>query len=80
MERQRCATTFHSVPFGLVWFGLVWFGFVPFGNLHRSKRGELLQEPRAENNHSEGVKAITSLVPRLRILRGNAHNCATLSY
>ena len=42
--------------------------------------GELLQEPRAENNNSEGAKAITSLVLRLHVLCGDAHTCATLSY
>ena len=50
--------TFHFVPFGFVSFCSVWRSPLKSG-------GELLQEPRAENNNSEGTKAITSLVLRL---------------
>ncbi|ETW92106.1 MAG: hypothetical protein ETSY2_54510 [Candidatus Entotheonella gemina] len=37
MERQRCATTFHFVP-----FGFDSFLFVVLGDVHRRKRGELV--------------------------------------
>ena len=42
MEWQRCATTFHSVPFGFVPLRFVSFRFVLFDDVHRHKHGELV--------------------------------------
>ena len=86
--RYGTVTLRNDISFRSVWFRFISFCFVLFGNV---QRGELLQETRAKNDHSERAKARAKsmqriiianvrLVPGLRILRGDAHNCATLSY
>ena len=55
MKRQCSATMFHSIPFGFVSFRFVSFC---------SATSSVVSYCTSQDNHSEGAKAITSLVPR----------------